>query len=125
MRRWWSGQSQQTVNLSASAFAGSNPARRTNIELCGLRPTSSWAAHRAAHQMASKKPSSFILVSLLNTYTETAVLRDAFLCVGFIVRPFFAATKLSSPFLILTDTLPPWSIPSPTIMEATGVRIFD
>ena len=29
-RRWWSGQSQQTVNLSAYAFAGSNPARRTN-----------------------------------------------------------------------------------------------
>ncbi len=31
MRRWWSGQSQQTVNLSAYAFAGSNPARRTII----------------------------------------------------------------------------------------------
>jgi 23S rRNA (guanosine2251-2'-O)-methyltransferase len=31
MRRWWSGLSQQTVNLSASAFAGSNPARRTVI----------------------------------------------------------------------------------------------
>jgi len=29
MRRWWSGLSQQTVNLSAYAFAGSNPARRT------------------------------------------------------------------------------------------------
>lgn len=32
MRRWWSGQSQQTVNLSAYAFAGSNPARRTFVE---------------------------------------------------------------------------------------------
>ncbi len=30
MRRWWSGLSQQTVNLSASAFVGSNPTRRTN-----------------------------------------------------------------------------------------------
>ncbi len=29
MRRWWSGQSQQTVNLSASAYEGSNPSRRT------------------------------------------------------------------------------------------------
>ena len=29
MRRWWSGLSQQTVNLSASAFVGSNPTRRT------------------------------------------------------------------------------------------------
>ncbi len=29
MRRWWSGQSQQTVNLSPSGFAGSNPALRT------------------------------------------------------------------------------------------------
>jgi hypothetical protein len=33
MRRWWSGQSQQTVNLSALAFAGSNPARRTRIKI--------------------------------------------------------------------------------------------
>lgn len=30
MRRWWSGLSQQTVNLSALAFVGSNPTRRTN-----------------------------------------------------------------------------------------------
>ena len=30
MRGWWSGQSQQTVNLSTSVFAGSNPAPRTN-----------------------------------------------------------------------------------------------
>lgn len=29
LRRWWSGLSQQTVNLSASAFVGSNPTRRT------------------------------------------------------------------------------------------------
>ena len=29
MRRWWSGQSQQTVNLSPSGFVGSNPTRRT------------------------------------------------------------------------------------------------
>lgn len=29
MRRWWSGLSQQTVNLSALAFVGSNPTRRT------------------------------------------------------------------------------------------------
>jgi hypothetical protein len=32
-RRWWSGQSQQTVNLSASAYAGSNPARRTKQKI--------------------------------------------------------------------------------------------
>jgi len=31
MRRWWSGQSQQTVNLSAKAFVGSNPTRRTKV----------------------------------------------------------------------------------------------
>ncbi len=31
MRRWWSGQSQQTVNLLPSGFAGSNPARRTKV----------------------------------------------------------------------------------------------
>ena len=30
MRRWWSGLSQQTVNLSPSGFVGSNPTRRTN-----------------------------------------------------------------------------------------------
>jgi hypothetical protein len=29
MRRWWSGQSQQTVNLSPSGFGGSNPSLRT------------------------------------------------------------------------------------------------
>ena len=29
MRRWWSGLSQQTVNLSPSGFVGSNPTRRT------------------------------------------------------------------------------------------------
>ncbi len=31
MRRWWSGLSQQTVNLSPSGFVGSNPTRRTTI----------------------------------------------------------------------------------------------
>ena len=29
MRRWWSGLSQQTVNLSPLGFVGSNPTRRT------------------------------------------------------------------------------------------------
>ncbi len=37
LRRWWSGQSQQTVNLSTSVFAGSNPARRTNKNNPNLR----------------------------------------------------------------------------------------
>ena len=32
MRKWRSGQSQQTVNLPASAFEGSNPSLRTNTE---------------------------------------------------------------------------------------------
>ena len=31
MRRWWSGLSQQTVNLSPSGFVGSNPTRRTKL----------------------------------------------------------------------------------------------
>jgi uncharacterized protein (TIGR00725 family) len=31
MRRWWSGLSQQTVNLSPSGFVGSNPTRRTMV----------------------------------------------------------------------------------------------
>ena len=39
MRRWWSGQSQQTVNLSALAFAGSNPARRTKVHEKSLDTT--------------------------------------------------------------------------------------
>ncbi len=29
MRRWWSGLTHQTVNLTALAFVGSNPTRRT------------------------------------------------------------------------------------------------
>ncbi len=29
MRRWWSGLSQETVNLPPSGFVGSNPTRRT------------------------------------------------------------------------------------------------
>ena len=33
MRRWWSGLSQQTVNLSPSGFVGSNPTRRTKFDL--------------------------------------------------------------------------------------------
>ena len=29
MRRWWSGLSQETVNLPPLGFVGSNPTRRT------------------------------------------------------------------------------------------------
>ena len=33
MRRWQSGQLHQTVNLTPSGYAGSNPARRTRAEM--------------------------------------------------------------------------------------------
>lgn len=49
MRRWWSGLTHETVNLAAYAFAGSNPARRTTIQLSGREPASAWAARSAAH----------------------------------------------------------------------------
>ncbi len=32
MGRWWSGLSQQTVNLSPSGFGGSNPSLPTKIK---------------------------------------------------------------------------------------------
>lgn len=38
MRRWRSGQSQQTVNLSSSGYVGSNPTRRTKGKKKGYEP---------------------------------------------------------------------------------------
>jgi hypothetical protein len=38
MRRWRSGQSQQTVNLSDLSYGGSNPPRRTKYQ----NPSMSW-----------------------------------------------------------------------------------
>src|SRR3989338_1064776 len=49
MRRWYSGQLQQTVNLSPSGYEGSNPSRRTNTEPIGSERTKEWAAQSAAH----------------------------------------------------------------------------
>ena len=37
MRRWWSGLSQETVNLPPSGFVGSNPTRRTILKPYFLR----------------------------------------------------------------------------------------
>ncbi len=34
MRRWQSGQLQETVNLPDLSYAGSNPARRTRTKEC-------------------------------------------------------------------------------------------
>lgn len=38
MEKWPSGQWQQTVNLSAQAFAGSNPAFSTSLRSYELHP---------------------------------------------------------------------------------------
>ena len=38
MRRWQSGQLQWTVNPSDLSYAGSNPARRTEIKRTGFLP---------------------------------------------------------------------------------------
>jgi len=37
MRRWWSGLSQETVNLSPLGFVGSNPTRRTRQKIPSVR----------------------------------------------------------------------------------------
>lgn len=93
-RRWWSGLSQETVNLPPSGFVGSNPTRRTREEkvserklflFCGEKP----AAYLNRYSCAVRE--GFLVI---NSELRLEESKKESLAINFIFEHFLA----TSPF---------------------------